>query len=460
MDRLKIAIFFGLIILACKQKDKKLADLIQFNFDAEVIRNTYSVCIKLNLKLDKSLSNITSLLVQFDNGTGEYQDKELISLGSNSQEVNVSKLWKFAQPQVLNFRAKVSLNEEKHIEKKKIIKIPLLDPLFDGALQAKAITTQHPAFSWQPVPLARSYLVQVSKDRNFKTIFEAEEITQTNYQIKAKFRWNAYYCVRVRPKNKQFPSQFSPFFAFAYVDIPMVAINGASFQMGRSKLIDWTTGYDLHTVTLDDYKMDKYEVSVKYYALFLNTQNPVKHYRKEMASSKCGIIFEDNLFKVKRGREDYPMVYVDHTDAQAFAEWRGMRLPTEAEWEYAAKGKQYRRFAFPESIKAKAPIGLHKKKLMKVYSFPEGKNAQGLHHLSGNVWEWVQDWYSPNYYRDSENFINPPGPSQGKTKVLRGGAISFEEVKGYVTYRDYDYPTSFSPYKGFRCAVSVNIVSN
>lgn len=170
-------------------------------------------------------------------------------------------------------------------------------------------------------------------------------------------------------------------------------------------------------------------------------------------------------------RLDHPVVHISWQDAVAYSAWAGKRLPTEAEWEHAARGglvqKRYPwgdtllvngehqcniwQGPFPSLNRASdgfagtAPVQAFK------------PNAYGLFNVSGNVWEWCADWFSPHYYRNGSH-DNPKGPAKGSAKVIRGG--SYLCHKSYcnryrVAARSSNTPDSSTGHMGFRCASNV-----
>jgi len=151
-------------------------------------------------------------------------------------------------------------------------------------------------------------------------------------------------------------------------------------------------------------------------------------------------------------RADEPVSGPSWHDAQAYARWAGKRLPTEAEWEYAARGGQ-QKGKFPWSGRLDAAyanfssFGILPVKRLK-------PNGFGLYDMIGNVWEWCADWYADDFY-GSRPVKNPTGPSDGTLKVLRGGAWYCEEAEARTTNRFYAAPDARNFSYGFRCVRDV-----
>lgn len=229
-------------------------------------------------------------------------------------------------------------------------------------------------------------------------------------------------------------------------DAPMVMIAAGEFAMG----VDGTIGLDderpRHTVRLDAYLMDLYEVTTSRYARFLAVTRHTPPWLWDMVNLAI--------------HGDRPVIGVDWHDADAYCRWAAKRLPTEAEWEKAARGADERQFPWgnqaPTAELANFAVGArfsYSQALMPVGRYEKGKSPFGLFDMAGNVWEWVQDWYKAAYYEESPA-RNPTGPEEGQFKVLRGGSWS-ELPKYLLTYGRFKLPPATqNSYTGFRCAKS------
>jgi formylglycine-generating enzyme required for sulfatase activity len=230
----------------------------------------------------------------------------------------------------------------------------------------------------------------------------------------------------------------------------MVFIPGGTFRMGSKFNKDEKPK---HNVTIDGFYLDKYEVTVKEYRAFC------KATRRRMPKQPYW------------NNETHPVVNVNWADANAYAKWKGKRLPTEAEWEYAARVGNRRFYYAWGNVKPARRRGgniadesiLAEKRNWKiwkgyndgfVYTSPVGSfnpNQFGLYDMTGNVCEWCADWYQADYYKNSPQ-INPKGPKKGTHKVLRSGAWNMGPRKVLTTKRFYFRPDVVLNYIGFRCA--------
>ncbi|MBM3280587.1 MAG: SUMF1/EgtB/PvdO family nonheme iron enzyme [Candidatus Handelsmanbacteria bacterium] len=197
-----------------------------------------------------------------------------------------------------------------------------------------------------------------------------------------------------------------------------------------------------HQVSLDEYYIDQFEVSVGQYRACVEAGACPE----PAAASLCnwGGAVED----------DHPINCIRWAEAEAYCAWAGMRLPTEAEWEKAARGTDARTYPWGEDFdRNRANYADHgiMQRTRPVGSYPEGRSPYGAYDLAGNVYEWVADWYEPNYYASSPP-ENPPGPTGGGQRVLRGGSWWFEYPKMRAFHREPYHPADTDIDIGFRCA--------
>ncbi len=198
-------------------------------------------------------------------------------------------------------------------------------------------------------------------------------------------------------------------------------------------------------VFVDAFYIDRLEVSNRQYKKFLAiTGYEPKHY----------------LDYLPYNAPDMPAAVLEWEDAAAYAEWAGKRLPTEAEWEKAARGTDGRFWPWgnewdatklsgndgtglKDGYKETAPVG----------QFPQGASPYGALDMAGNLWEWVSDWYDPDYYRTVASAINPQGPETGDGHVLKGGGWAENLDFTRCASRLGGNPGSLL--RGFRCAMDI-----
>jgi len=218
----------------------------------------------------------------------------------------------------------------------------------------------------------------------------------------------------------------------------------------------------IHEVYLDTYAIDVYEVTNELFAAFLNAEGNQEEGGAtwlNMESENEHIYESGGEWEVESGYGDHPVIEVTWYGVRAYCEWRGVRLPTEAEWEKAARGglvgKLYPLGDEEPTCQKGAKNGAQYDECdgdtVVVGSF--AANGYGLYDMAGNVWEWVLDWYNEDYYGISE-VQNPLGPSTGEYRVLRGGSWLNNPFILRIALRFWNYPGIADDYLGFRCASS------
>ena len=256
---------------------------------------------------------------------------------------------------------------------------------------------------------------------------------------------------------------------------PLVNVPAGEFQMGSE-----TGDLDeqpVHTVYLDAYHIDKYEVTNALYkdCVDVGACEPPQ----QVSSSTRESYYDNPEFS------DYPVIYVDWNQAKTYCEWRGGSLPTEAQWEKAARGTDGRTYPWGEGIdceranydkniyssgevgcpvempfvgnllsyRLSAPLmmGVTVGDTTAVGSYSRGRSPYDGYDMAGNVWEWVADQYSETYYQSSPA-SNPFGPEDAQGHVLRGGAFGDGELYVRAAERLWEGQMAIpSDFVGFRC---------
>jgi eukaryotic-like serine/threonine-protein kinase len=236
----------------------------------------------------------------------------------------------------------------------------------------------------------------------------------------------------------------------------MAYVQEGEFQMGcypAPGVCDVDDEY-LHSIWLDGYFIDNFEVTNEQFAecVAAGACTPPSSFNSSTQQS----YYDNPAFT------DYPVLYSTWEEAQTYCLWSGKRLPTEAEWEKAARGVMDTRF-FPwgdqspnctianfYNIQENRPCV---NDTTRVGSYRLGASPYGLLDMAGNVAEWVSDWYGADYYKSSP-YVNPTGPSSGTEKVLRGGSWNTNWNLLQVTDRWPQDPGSEFYTVGFRCVLS------
>jgi formylglycine-generating enzyme required for sulfatase activity len=196
-------------------------------------------------------------------------------------------------------------------------------------------------------------------------------------------------------------------------------------------------------VTLDGFYIDETEVTLAAFKAFVVATG----YRSTSEAKGDAIQYTWRAFDAPE-RQDHPVRWMSWQDANAYCQWAGKRLPTEAEWEKAARGTEGLIYPWGNTWDdARVPHG----DTAPVTAVPNGASPYGVLGMAGGVWEWVADWYDPYYYQSGPT-VNPTGPEQTRDKVLRGGAFDNVYWKQRAAHRHFGGATGYAQDHGFRCA--------
>jgi formylglycine-generating enzyme required for sulfatase activity len=225
--------------------------------------------------------------------------------------------------------------------------------------------------------------------------------------------------------------------------VEIVLVPAGAFPMGNNKGESYEQ--PVHQVYLDAYYIDKYEVTNKEYKACVDDGKcdaPRQLYFFDAAPNQ--------LYFGPSDYDNFPVIFVDWNMAKNFCQWRGARLPTEAEWEKAALGDTGNSYPWGMDLDCqKANYEKCVNRTSPVGSYVDGVSPYGVFDMTGNVWEWVADWFADNYYANSPE-KNPQGPGAGKSRVIRGGSWTRFDV---TAYHRKNFAPDYNTFDiGFRCA--------
>jgi formylglycine-generating enzyme required for sulfatase activity len=246
--------------------------------------------------------------------------------------------------------------------------------------------------------------------------------------------------------------------------MPMNYIPAGTFLMGSVNNDPYAFAHEKpqHEVFLNAFWMDVYEVSNKMFSKFVldtgyQTDAERQGYSYMYDSSWKWTPVNDINWRNPMGPGTYadaelPVVHVTYFDAEAYCHWVGARLPTEAEWEKAARGEDGRIFPWGNDFNSSYLHSDSSNGPVSVYLFPEGVSPYGIYNMAGNAFDWTSDWYRSDYYTVSSR-DNPTGPSGGEYRVVRGGSWNNSMKNVRSAHRDKSMPELSNHLLGFRCAM-------
>jgi len=255
----------------------------------------------------------------------------------------------------------------------------------------------------------------------------------------------------------------------------LIKIPAGEFRMGTPAGEGEIDEHPQHKVYLNEYYIGKYEVTNEQFEQFINATG----YATDAEKKGRGILIEGDKWVEKEGvnwryynsteREKHPVVLVSWNDTQAYCVWARLQLPTEAEWEKAARGMDGREYPWGNDWNAAKCISKEtdtdfiiskkgyvdmgeSKSTLPVGSYSNGTSVYGCYDLAGNAWEWCNDWYG-GYYT-SGLYQNPKGPLLGDHRVLRGGSFYSVSWTCRSAFRIWSEPSFQRPLYGFRVSLS------
>jgi formylglycine-generating enzyme required for sulfatase activity len=246
------------------------------------------------------------------------------------------------------------------------------------------------------------------------------------------------------------------------VSFEMVRVEGGKFERGcisKENEECYKREEGRHTVILKDFSIGKYEVTQQLWEAVMGSNPCYFDYNPERMKIKFNLSIVNNLKHTPQN----PVDYVSWDDAQAFIDslnkitGEKFRLPTEAEWEYAARGGKYQENYLYSGSDHLDLVGWYCTDDYSDCGWPKKvglkkPNVLGLYDMSGNIAEWCSDWYDENYYKTAKTFNSPKGPKIGEKKVIRGGNWGLPKIFAKVITRNAFIPEYKNNTTGFRLA--------
>ncbi|VBB48368.1 exported hypothetical protein [uncultured Paludibacter sp.] len=237
-------------------------------------------------------------------------------------------------------------------------------------------------------------------------------------------------------------------------DADMIQIVGGTFTMGNSS---YTRETPIRNVSISNFYMSKNVITNAQFADFLNAYNSSVVLNGNYAGKPLfkedswGIIKNNDVYQAAAGYENYPVIKVTWYGADAYCKWAGGRLPTEAEWEYAAKGGINKNtYTYSGSSTASTVAWYYDNSGHTNHPVATKiANSLGLFDMSGNVYEWCSDWFG-RYNDILSSTTDPAGPENGVSKVIRGGYRSLGSTDLHLTHRESISPEECYNFVGFR----------
>jgi len=243
----------------------------------------------------------------------------------------------------------------------------------------------------------------------------------------------------------------------------MALIPAGPFLLGSTRQVDrnsYPAEFPQRSIHLDAFEIDQYEVTMVQYLRYVLAKG-----LEPLVDWKWGGVFQETM-------AGHPVMHVSWHDADAYCKWAGKRLPTEAEWEKAARGQDGRIYPWGNQMAGlsranfgrtglSGPVRDRPERLLlyppivSVNKYENAVSPYGVFNLAGNVAEWVADWYDPTYYQHGPD-RNPTGPAQGTSKAFRGGGWVDSTPSVRAAQRNGTAPTEKMNWLGFRCARDVS----